>query len=54
MSTFTPEMFTFKVALHPEGVDRNRGGRLLEIVRDVVALHPEGVDRNPADAARPE
>ena len=25
----------FAVALHPEGVDRNRSGRLLEIVRDV-------------------
>ena len=34
-----------KVALHPEGVDRNRTCRRAERA-DEVALHPEGVDRN--------
>ena len=33
------------VALHPEGVDRNKVGYLCgEPIQ--VALHPEGVDRN--------
>ena len=34
------------VALHPEGVDRNKL-RGTDAVRFHVALHPEGVDRNP-------
>ena len=35
----------FAVALHPEGVDRNK---IFEdfICCHIVALHPEGVDRN--------
>ena len=33
------------VALHPEGVDRNRTRRRGGST-DSVALHPEGVDRN--------
>ena len=33
------------VALHPEGVDRNKL-RGTDVVRFHVALHPEGVDRN--------
>ena len=35
-----------KVALHPEGVDRNRIFRFDTHVIGTVALHPEGVDRN--------
>ena len=34
-----------QVALHPEGVDRNRVAEKPTSVKD-VALHPEGVDRN--------
>ena len=34
------------VALHPEGVDRNRQAACRKILRCRVALHPEGVDRN--------
>ena len=34
-----------KVALHPEGVDRNFEGDG-ETEAEEVALHPEGVDRN--------
>ena len=33
------------VALHPEGVDRNRRSKTAAQVQ-TVALHPEGVDRN--------
>ena len=35
-----------RVALHPEGVDRNTGKQLVTIAGLDVALHPEGVDRN--------
>ena len=43
-----PDIF---VALHPEGVDRNRScpTRTATVFR--VALHPEGVDRNAAGIA---
>ncbi len=34
-----------RVALHPEGVDRNTNAKHT-IIRKKVALHPEGVDRN--------
>ena len=34
-----------QVALHPEGVDRNRKGEV-DGGSNQVALHPEGVDRN--------
>ena len=37
-----------KVALHPEGVDRNFEGDG-ETEAEEVALHPEGVDRNLGD-----
>ena len=36
-----------KVALHPEGVDRNRHIEQSAKNGALVALHPEGVDRNP-------
>ena len=36
----------FAVALHPEGVDRNRATRHTRLSLEIVALHPEGVDRN--------
>ena len=39
----TPQLRT--VALHPEGVDRNRLSPRISR-RSRVALHPEGVDRN--------
>ena len=39
----------FAVALHPEGVDRNRQ-RAGTFTASIVALHPEGVDRNRAYA----
>ena len=39
------------VALHPEGVDRNRVGEKTTIETLNVALHPEGVDRNSSYAA---
>ena len=35
-----------KVALHPEGVDRNLAMLDPKFVAALVALHPEGVDRN--------
>ena len=35
-----------KVALHPEGVDRNTQSFLDIVGTFDVALHPEGVDRN--------
>ena len=35
-----------KVALHPEGVDRNQRAYVSYAISRVVALHPEGVDRN--------
>ena len=35
----------FAVALHPEGVDRNKDDAL-DMYMTLVALHPEGVDRN--------
>ena len=35
-----------RVALHPEGVDRNKISRMSSSVNVNVALHPEGVDRN--------
>ena len=34
------------VALHPEGVDRNRPALFFLCSSATVALHPEGVDRN--------
>ena len=34
-----------RVALHPEGVDRN-GFKEPTVPEMLVALHPEGVDRN--------
>ena len=34
------------VALHPEGVDRNREISVAAVAACIVALHPEGVDRN--------
>ena len=34
-----------KVALHPEGVDRNPEYDMTA-AKKMVALHPEGVDRN--------
>ena len=34
------------VALHPEGVDRNKPYKSKRALGDGVALHPEGVDRN--------
>ena len=34
------------VALHPEGVDRNRFTYRVIVATVTVALHPEGVDRN--------
>ena len=36
----------FRVALHPEGVDRNLAGNDFAALLHRVALHPEGVDRN--------
>ena len=39
---------TARVALHPEGVDRNR--HIEQSAKNgTVALHPEGVDRNLGD-----
>ena len=35
-----------KVALHPEGVDRNVFQPVVLCIYAAVALHPEGVDRN--------
>ena len=35
-----------KVALHPEGVDRNPNLYDIPLDPERVALHPEGVDRN--------
>ena len=35
-----------RVALHPEGVDRNLGAFAMQEEGEKVALHPEGVDRN--------
>ena len=37
---------TERVALHPEGVDRNRYCAVCAVNEICVALHPEGVDRN--------
>ena len=37
------------VALHPEGVDRNKKHTSVKSVFFTVALHPEGVDRNTPD-----
>ena len=37
-----------QVALHPEGVDRNKANLVKPTWADNVALHPEGVDRNDA------
>ena len=43
------------VALHPEGVDRNRHRTGNGLARLAVALHPEGVDRNIVSmCAKPE
>ena len=39
-------MLQSTVALHPEGVDRNKNYYNSKGLMDVVALHPEGVDRN--------
>ena len=39
-------MIWMKVALHPEGVDRNKWSNTKIITPTRVALHPEGVDRN--------
>ena len=36
-----------RVALHPEGVDRNTKSITPWKICLIVALHPEGVDRNP-------
>ena len=36
------------VALHPEGVDRNKVSGYVPVCNSIVALHPEGVDRNSA------
>ena len=41
-----PQYFYKKVALHPEGVDRNSHASACASSASVVALHPEGVDRN--------
>ncbi len=50
----TKTLSVFAVALHPEGVDRNRPHQRC-YVELAVALHPEGVDRNAhACAGRPE
>ena len=35
-----------RVALHPEGVDRNCSANVFVLSKAPVALHPEGVDRN--------
>ena len=35
-----------RVALHPEGVDRNESPEDIRVRISNVALHPEGVDRN--------
>ena len=35
-----------RVALHPEGVDRNQTSGGKSVIEYTVALHPEGVDRN--------
>ena len=43
--TPTKTLSVFAVALHPEGVDRNKYDWLIVVI-DMVALHPEGVDRN--------
>ena len=40
----------FSVALHAEGVDRNKAFALAVTYRSIVALHAEGVDRNCQDA----
>ena len=37
---------SFRVALHPEGVDRNLKQIINVKAVPAVALHPEGVDRN--------
>ena len=44
-ATYSEEIRTLNVALHPEGVDRNRDKGHYAFSCD-VALHPEGVDRN--------
>ena len=41
----------FRVALHPEGVDRNFDS-IVMVSLSSVALHPEGVDRNSSAATR--
>ena len=47
MPTVSEKLTKLLVALHPEGVDRNRGDVLAAYLA-MVALHPEGVDRNGA------
>ena len=42
------------VALHPEGVDRNKMSASNGVHIMGVALHPEGVDRNLGDFAMTE
>ena len=43
---FVVARLTQAVALHPEGVDRNKDFAFCTIRGIAVALHPEGVDRN--------
>ena len=45
MSQLLSRTCPFSVALHPEGVDRNRADHSGDFTAR-VALHPEGVDRN--------
>ncbi len=45
-------LYAYRVALHPEGVDRNMSERSPCYKVISVALHPEGVDRNKRRAGR--
>ena len=44
--TFFAHAHANRVALHPEGVDRNSADIDAVLAAAMVALHPEGVDRN--------
>lgn len=41
----TKTLSVFAVALHPEGVDRNRTSTIFRLTPNDVALHPEGAGR---------
>ena len=46
ITLFSWVILPFDVALHPEGVDRNKICSVHRGTNITVALHPEGVDRN--------